>query len=143
RPPSAHSASALPTPRDQLAAQAPPEGGWGSAPGQAAHLEPTCLALLALAPERDRFRPAFDAGLAWLDRNSPGDGTYRLARGREAAVWPTALALFAKVCLGRPPDELRPSVAALLGLKGQAQQDNKEAAEVQDIDLGLVRWPFA
>jgi uncharacterized protein (DUF362 family) len=133
----------LPALRDKLAAQAHPEGGWGYAPGLEAHLEPTCLALLALAPERDRLRPAFDAGLAWLDRNSPGDGTYRLARGREAAVWPTALALFAKASLGRPADELRPSVAALLGLKGKAQQHNKEAAEVQDIDLGLVGWPWA
>ena len=34
---------------EALASLALPEGGWGYAPDQGAHLEPTCLALLALA----------------------------------------------------------------------------------------------
>ena len=32
----------------QLAELACPEGGWGYAPGQQPHMEPTCVALLAL-----------------------------------------------------------------------------------------------
>ena len=31
------------------------DGGWGYVGGQPAHLEPTCLALLALRPLGDRF----------------------------------------------------------------------------------------
>ncbi len=127
---------------DKLAALAHPEGGWGYAPGQAAHLEPTCLALLALAAHRDRHPDAVKQGLAFLDRCHHGDGTYRLARGREEAVWATALVLFVKAVLGRPDEELRPSAAALLGLKGRVH-DTREAAEVQDIDLKLVGWPWA
>src|SRR5690349_19887554 len=84
---------------DSLAALACPDGGWGYAPGQAAHLEPTCLALLALARESQRFQAALGAGKAWLQQCAPGDGSYRLARGRSEAVWPTALVLFVQAVL--------------------------------------------
>jgi uncharacterized protein (DUF362 family) len=126
---------------EKLAAQAHPEGGWAYSPSQSAHLEPTCLALLALAPHRTRFPAAVEPGLAFLARCGRPDGTYRLAHGRDEAVWPTALVLFTRAALGVPAAELRPSVAVLLGLRGRAQ-DDKEAAEVQDIDLKLVGWPW-
>src|SRR5262249_57225598 len=109
--------------------------------GQSAHLEPTCLALLALAPHRARFPTAIDQGLAFLARCARPDGTYRLAHGRDEAVWPTSLVLFTRAALGVPAAELRPSVAVLLGLRGRAQ-DDKEAAEGQDIDLKLIGWPW-
>ena len=51
---------------EALAALAHVEGGWGYAAGQPAHLEPTCLALLALSAEAPRFRPVLEAGKAWL-----------------------------------------------------------------------------
>jgi uncharacterized protein (DUF362 family) len=127
---------------DALASQQHADSGWGYAPGQALQLEPTCLTLLALSLERDRFQPAIDRGLGALRSCALPDGTYRLTRGREEAAWPTALALFVRTVLGHPKEELRPTVAALLNLRGRAH-DTKEAAEVQDIDLKLTGWPWA
>jgi len=37
-----------------------PDGGWGYTPGQPAHFEPTCFALLALAAQPDRFAQILD-----------------------------------------------------------------------------------
>jgi uncharacterized protein (DUF362 family) len=127
---------------DALASQQHPDGGWGYAPGQAVQPEPTCLALLALSLQKDRFREAMARGFTALRGSAAADGAYRLSRGREEAVWPTALALFTRSVLGHRREELRPSVAALLQLRGRAH-DNREAAEVQDIDLKLNGWPWA
>ena len=78
---------------DCLASLTHADGGWGYAPGQPAQLEPTCLGLLALSLERDAHRDVFDKARAVLAASTAGDGTYRLMRGREEAVWPTALVL--------------------------------------------------
>src|SRR5438132_1648704 len=48
-----------------LAALAHAEGGWGYTAGQPGHLEPTCLALLALRPAADRHAAAVGAGRAF------------------------------------------------------------------------------
>src|SRR5262245_51726645 len=96
----------------QLAALACPDGGWGYAPGQPAHLEPTCLALLALAPRAGEYAPVFQAGKTWLDQCAAPDGTYRLARGRHEAAWPTALVLFTLAELGAPADTLAATARA-------------------------------
>jgi uncharacterized protein (DUF362 family) len=127
---------------DVLAAQQQPDGGWGYAPGQAVQLEPTCLALLALSVEKGRFQAVVDRGLTALRGCAMADGTYRLTRGRDEAVWPTALALFARTVLGHRREDLRPSMAALVQLRGRVN-DTREAAEVQDIDLELTGWPWA
>jgi uncharacterized protein (DUF362 family) len=127
---------------DALAAQAHPEGGWGYSPDQVAHLEPTCLALLALSLERERFADALAKGQQVLRRSALPDGTYRLERGREEAVWPTALALFTQSVLGSPAEQLRPTAALLLGLKGRVPE-SAERGEMHDIDLKLVGWPWA
>ncbi|HYT88603.1 MAG TPA: DUF362 domain-containing protein, partial [Gemmataceae bacterium] len=127
---------------DVLASQAHPEGGWGYAPGQAAHLEPTCLALLALSLEADRFADAIRQGRQALQRCALPDSTYRLERGREEAVWPTSLALFAQSVLGVPTAELKPTAARLLGLKGRVPEA-PEAGELHDIDLKIIGWPWA
>src|SRR5215472_8388119 len=79
---------------DSLASLAHPDGGWGYAPGQSAHLEPTCLGLLALSLDAERFAPLLDGAWKAVARCAVGDGTYRIAQGREEAVWPTALVLF-------------------------------------------------
>jgi uncharacterized protein (DUF362 family) len=126
-----------------LADLACPEGGWGYAPGQQPHLEPTCLALLALAGERDRFRGPLDGGLAWLASCAAGDGTYRLGRGRREAVWPTALVLFTRAALGEDPRALEGPASALLGLRGMESVSAGEEEEVNDIDGRLVGWPWA
>ena len=127
---------------ESLAALAHADGGWGYAAGQAAHLEPTCLALLALSAEAERFRPALDAGRGWLEQCACGDGTYRLARGRPEAVWPTALVLFVQASLDYPAEEVDRTAAALLGRRGRpAEQAGGD--DVNDIDLELVGWPWA
>src|SRR5260370_28358285 len=99
---------------EALAAQAHPDGGWGYAPGQAAHLEPTCLALLALSLDADRFREQLDTGRAALHRSAAVCGSYRLPQSREEAVCPTALVLFAHGVLGEAPDDLRRPAALML-----------------------------
>lgn len=127
---------------DALAAHVHPDGGWGYAPDQAAHLEPTCLALLALAADRTRYQAAIDQGWKFLRQGALPDGSYRLARGREEAVWPTALVLFAQVHLGAAQEEISRTASRLLALRGRPNED-KGAAELQDIDLRLIGWPWA
>ena len=124
---------------DSLAALACPEGGWAYAPGQDAHLEPTCLALLALAGQRERYAAVVASGEAWLRRCAGPDGAYRLDRGRHEAAWPTALALFTLLELGARRDELQTGVRALLALRGR----DLEPDDVSDIDGTLVGWPWA
>src|SRR6476620_10028188 len=79
---------------DNLASLAHPEGGWGYTADQPAHLEPTCLALLALRPDSEQHATVVNGGRSFLRRCRQSDGSYRLGRGREAAIWGTALALF-------------------------------------------------
>jgi len=89
---------------ETLAAQAHPDGGWSYSPEHPPHLEPTCLALLALSIERQRFESTIAKGRAALARCAELDGAYRLPSTREEAVWPTALALMVQKVLGAPPD---------------------------------------
>lgn len=125
----------------QLAALACPEGGWGYAPGQPPHLEPTCLALLALA-DSPEHAPLVKQGEAFLATCAAGDGTYRLGRGRHEAAWPTALVLFTRAALGASADELRPTEQGLLALKGRSSHTEGEE-EINDVDGSLVGWPWA
>ncbi len=127
---------------DTLVSQAHPEGGWGYAPGQPASLEPTCLALLALAQQPERCAAAIDRGKQALARCAQPDGSYRLGNGREEAVWPTALVLFVQSVLGAAGAEVRRTAARLLALRGRVPE-NAEKDEVQDINLKLVGWPWA
>jgi uncharacterized protein (DUF362 family) len=126
---------------DSLASLAHADGGWGYAPGQPVHLEPTCLGLLALSLEAGRFTGAVESAWAALGRCAAGDGVYRLGIGREEAVWPTSLVLFTQAGLGRT-DEARRTAAALLALRGQPLEA-ADGGEVHDIDVKLVGWPWA
>jgi uncharacterized protein (DUF362 family) len=125
-----------------LASQAHAEGGWGYTPGQSAHLEPTCLALLAFAQDAGRFQPLIDKGRDFLEKCAAADGSYRPARGREEAIWHTALVLFVQAALDRPAPEVRRTASALLNFRGRQPSDD-EAKEVHDIDIMLVGWPWA
>jgi uncharacterized protein (DUF362 family) len=127
---------------ETLAQQAHADGGWGYAPGQAAHLEPTCLGILALTLEAEKYEPVLDKAKAALERCAMPDGTFRLARGWDEAVWPTALALLVRSVLGYPADKLKPTAARLLALKGRPM-DNEEVGEVHDIDVELTGWPWS
>jgi uncharacterized protein (DUF362 family) len=127
---------------ENLAKLAHPEGGWGYVPGQAAHLEPTCLALLALSLDAERFRDAIEKGRQALSRSARADGSYRFERGREEAVWPTALGLFVQCALDYPEEQRRKSAGWLLSMRGQTPVD-KQSDELHDIDLKLVGWPWA
>jgi uncharacterized protein (DUF362 family) len=125
-----------------LEAQALPDGGWGYAPGQALHLEPTCLALLALFLEPGRFGETIERGRRALERCAGEDGGYRISNGREEAVWPTALVLFTKAALGESPAALSGPAGRLLALRGR-QPENNAAADMHDIDVWLAGWPWA
>jgi uncharacterized protein (DUF362 family) len=126
---------------ETLASHAHPDGGWGYAPEQPAHLEPTCLALLALAGEAG-FESVVEQGKAALARCAQPDGSYRAENGREEAIWPTALVLFTQSALGYPRTEIERTASALLRLRGQAA-DASDAKEIHDIDLTLAGWPWA
>src|SRR5262249_22100310 len=124
-----------------LASLALPDGGWGYTPGQAAHFEPTCMSLLALSAESERFAPVIAAGCGALDRFAAKDGSYRLPRGRAEAIWPTALVLFTRAALGH--SNLQNIADRLLALRGKAVKNDPEVTDMVDIDPSLVGWPWA
>jgi uncharacterized protein (DUF362 family) len=125
---------------DTLAAQAHPEGGWGYVPGQQRHLEPTCLALLALSLAPDRFETAIAHGRRALD-SMASEGYPKAPNARREAVWPTAWALFVQTALAYPHDQIEQTVGRLLAIKGRIP-DDPEFAELVDIDCNLQGWPW-
>ncbi|HEV3237945.1 MAG TPA: DUF362 domain-containing protein [Gemmataceae bacterium] len=128
---------------ESLASLAHPEGGWGYAPGQQPHLEPTCLALLALSLEGERYAEPMGKGKAWLKQCAMPDGTYRIARGRDEAVWPTALVLFVQSALKFSQEEIDQTASALLALQGRNLGESANNNDIHDIDLKLIGWPWA
>ncbi|MBM4068762.1 MAG: DUF362 domain-containing protein [Planctomycetes bacterium] len=118
-----------------------PDGGWGYAPGQPAQLEPTCLALLALVGDPDTNKKFIASGCDALERCRGSDGMYRLANGREEAIWPTAIVVFVKSVLGVDDAALSVAVDRLLALRGRLPETT-EQGELHDIDLKLVGWPW-
>lgn len=127
---------------ETLASQAHPQGGWGYTLGQKAQLEPTCLAVLALSLAGDEFGTAIRAGEAMLQRSAAEDGAYRLKEDREEAVWPTALVLFVQAVREFPRQDLERSARRLLAVRA-GKPNGQQAAEVHDIDMNLIGWPWA
>src|SRR5216684_3494886 len=127
---------------DRLASHALADGGWGYSPGQPLHLEPTCLALLALTLDRGAFADAIEKARAALDAAKISDDTYRQARGREEAIWFTALVLFVQATLGESDEAVKATANGLLKYRGRVP-DDPTAAEMHDIDFRLVGWPWA
>src|SRR5436309_3288843 len=127
---------------DRLASHALADGGWGYSPGQPFHLEPTCLALLALTLDRGAFAEVIAKARIAVDAAKISDGTYRQARGREEANCFTALVLFVQAALGESCELLKETANALLKYRGRVPYD-PTAAEMHDIDFRLVGWPWA
>lgn len=130
-----------PSPVELLAASASADGGFGYHRGQPTHLEPTCLATLALAAEPGRFEPQLTAALNAIQQHAQPDGSYRLTRGRQQAVWPTAMVLFTRGMLNHPAAELQPVANRLLGIEGKVVR--LETSDAGDIDASLLGWPWA
>jgi uncharacterized protein (DUF362 family) len=133
---------------DELVQNAHPDGGWGYAPGDAAQLEPTCLALLAAAQLGDKYAPVIGKGRMFLARCRNAEGGYPLAHGRGEALWPTAQVLFTELALGATPDVLSKTAGFLLSYKGRipnvpAHDELKVMDPNHDIDLNIVGWPWA
>jgi uncharacterized protein (DUF362 family) len=127
---------------DALASHAHHDGGWAYYLGQPAQLEPTCLALLALSLSSDGFEGVIKEGEAMLQRCADDDATYRLQGDREELLWPTALVLFVRAARGVRCPELERIADRLLSVGG-VKPDDKQAAEVHDIDINLAGWPWA
>lgn len=127
---------------ETLAALALPEGGWGYSEGQPIHLEPTCLGILALSLDREKYGATIDKALNALRQSIGPDGALRLARGREEAVWATALGLYVLGSVGAPEDELKKLAARILAYRG-VDAHNTTKLDVHDIDLKLIGWPWA
>jgi uncharacterized protein (DUF362 family) len=130
-----------------------PTGGWGYAPGHSPQLEPSCLGLLALSLEPTRYAKEIELTRAFIEQNAATDGSYRLLKGRDEAIWPTSLVLFVKAALafqlpspllGEGPGvrAIEKTASYLLGMRGRVP-DSPEAGEMHDIDLNLVGWPWA
>lgn len=130
-----------PSPFELLAGSASADGGFGYHRGQPTHLEPTCLASVALAAEAERFAPQIAAAVNAIQQHAHPDGSYRLTRGRQQAVWPTAMVLFTRGLLNHPAAELQPVANKLLGIEGKVVR--MDTSDAGDIDASLLGWPWA
>lgn len=131
------------TPLEAIVAMARPEGGWGYYREQPIQLEPTCLALMALARHATTYADLISRGRAALETQSDGQGFYRLVRGRPEAIWPTSLAVAAKAVLGVPSNTMDVSIKRLLDVRGKTIIGDPEVDKIIDIDPSKVGWPWA
>ena len=135
--------------RERLASLVSPDGGWGYQPGQPLHLEPTCLAILALAGDAAKYSALIEGGRKALAANRAADATYRLQRGRPQAAWPTALVLFTEHALSpmncAPGTPLAATADKLLAIESRVLdlKDDEIADMKIDIDLTIRGWPWA
>jgi uncharacterized protein (DUF362 family) len=129
---------------ETLAQLAHPDGGWSYVAGNAAQIEPTCLGVLALSLEPDKHKDVLARAMEFLEKCREPDGSYRLAKGRHEAIWPTAQVLFVHSVLGgdRADESLKRSASLLLHVRGQMPK-SAENEEVHDINTRLIGWPWA
>jgi uncharacterized protein (DUF362 family) len=125
---------------NRLVQLALPTGGWGYQPGQSAHLEPTCYALLALSTDRGRFKPQIDAGIAAVQSYRQPDGTYRHPAARPEAAWTTSLVLLTFQRLGFDGSAIADRI---LDIRARVVKKDPEVADMVDIDVSLLGWPWA
>jgi uncharacterized protein (DUF362 family) len=127
---------------EKLALMAHSGGGWGYTAGLPAHLEPTCLGILALQSMPDPFGHVLASAHDFLQGQKSTDGSYRRNRDPEAAVWPTALVLFVQATTGQPASVIDKTANRLLAIKGRLRDDGK-AAEIHDFNVRIDGWPWA
>lgn len=130
-------------PLDALLSLARVNGGWGYQKDQEIQLEPTCVALLALAKDQAAHADLLAKGQAALETQSDGKGSYRLTRGRPEAIWPTSLALTVLTVLGDTTGKREIAVRKLLEIRGKTIIGDPEVDKIMDIDATRVGWPWA
>jgi uncharacterized protein (DUF362 family) len=124
----------------RLAGLALTSGGWGYQPGQSAHLEPTCFAVLALAADRARYESQIGAALRAIQLYRQPDGTYRHPAARPEAAWTTSLVLLTFQRLGIDGTAV---ANRLLDVRAKILKKDPEVADMVDIDVTLLGWPWA
>ena len=125
-----------------LAALAHAEGGWGYVAGQAAHLEPTCLALLALSPKRKTSSTSSSqASVPWRSARSGWSVPVGAAAGTRPSG-PLPWCSSSRPRSDTPGRTCAGPRAGLLALRGRVPEEAC-AAETIDIDSSLVGWPWA
>src|SRR5262249_21748625 len=127
---------------EKLASLAHPNGGWGYTFGQIPHPEPTCLGILALNQMPERFANVLQSAQATLHMQACPDGAYRRSGDRDEVLWPTALVLFLQASTNQAPSVIEKTAKRILAVKGQ-YPDDKQAAEVHDINIKIDGWPWA
>ena len=133
---------------EELMQSAHPDGGWGYVPGQIAQLEPTCFGLLAASLDATKYAEPIAKAREVLAKCRRADGGYPLAKGREEALWPTALVLFVETVLGTPVEKLSETAGFLLRYRGKIPRGPKHdeinvVDANHDIDTNLIGWPWA
>jgi uncharacterized protein (DUF362 family) len=106
--------------------------------------------MLAMSLQPHQYRGAIDKAGEFLAKWAAADGSYRLANGREEAIWPTSLVLFTQAVLSGGSNDpsqgtspgIEKTAAYLLGIRGKIP-DSVESGELHDIDLKLTGWPWA
>jgi uncharacterized protein (DUF362 family) len=132
--------AAYQTTLDRLAGMALATGGWGYRPGQSAHLEPTCYAVLALSAHRETYLGIIQKALSAIESYRQSDGTYRHPAARPEAAWTTSLVLLTYQRLNKPHQAI---ADRLLGIRGRVMKKDPEVLDMVDIDVSLLGWPWA
>ncbi|MSU76503.1 MAG: DUF362 domain-containing protein [Gemmataceae bacterium] len=117
-----------------------PTGGWSYAPGHSSQLEPSCLGLLALSLEPERYADAIAKTLTFIAAGGNADGSYRQHDGRAEAIWPTSLVLFVKSTLSIT--DVARTANYLLATRAKVP-DEPETSELHDMNVNLIGWPWA
>lgn len=128
--------------RDYLVSLAHPEGGWGYAPGQPPQVEPTCLAVLALAANPEQHADVVRKSVTVLCQWQDSDGAFRIRGGRPEAIWPTALALLVLDVLQVDVQARSRAVQWLLHTAGRKLDEPEAYRRDFDIDPEIVGWPW-
>ena len=134
--------------RNRLEQAALSGGGWGYHPGGQLFVEPTALALLALAPENPPTTPisipVMSAGMSALVACQRAEGFFGTSPEDPEASWSTAPALLALAANGLPTNAA--SAGEFLARwqvpeEPPTETDRKEVKRLVRIDLTLRGWP--
>ena|GEM_PF-96090 len=119
------------------------DGGWGYYADRTSHPEPTCLALLSLNTEPEKYKGLLSAGTDWLEKQVGEDGGVRHEQSRPFAQWPTAHTLLTLTQIAPSSGIIVKIVSNLLTTQGRVVDSDPEIADMMDIDLARIGWPWA